>query len=124
MQRLIITGNLTRDPESRNVGDKTVTNFTVAVNRRKKANGTQEADFFRVAAWGKMGENCQKYLAKGRKVCVVGTVSVRAYTDKNGQPAASMEVFAEEVEFLSTQGGAAQSDSQGGFTEVETDLPF
>lgn len=124
MQRLIITGNLTRDPESRNVGDKTVTNFTVAVNRRKKANGTQEADFFRVAAWGKMGENCQKYLAKGRKVGVVGTVSVRAYTDKNGQPAASMEVFAEEVEFLSTQGGAAQSDSQGGFTEVETDLPF
>lgn len=129
MQKLVIVGNLTRDPESRSVGDKTVCNFTVAVNRRKKSDGTQEADFFRAAAWGKLGDNCQKYLAKGRKVCVVGTVSVRAYADKNGQPAASMEVFAEQVEFLSaSQGGAASADTGSGMTDVsgqvDGELPF
>lgn len=137
MQILTIVGNLTRDPDSRDVNGKTVCNFTVAVNRQKKPDGTQEADFFRVAAWGKMGENCQKYLTKGRKVGVTGTVSVRAYADQSGQPKASMEVFAKEVEFLSSAGGGnsaehtapaqapATDTNTGGFMAVETDeLPF
>ena len=133
MQHIVIIGNLTRDPEQRTLdGGKSVTNFTVAVNRRRKVNGQPEADFFRVAAWGVTGENCQKYLAKGRKVAVTGTVSCRAYADKNGQPAASLEVFAESVEFLSSRndGGGAESSEPastepGGFTQVETDeLPF
>lgn len=127
MQILTIVGNLTRDPESRDVNEKTVCNFTVAVNRQKKPDGTQEADFFRVAAWGKMGENCQKYLAKGRKVGVTGTVSVRAYTDQSGQAKASMEVFAKEVEFLTPAGGG-QSGSGSAPTDVtdqvQSELPF
>ena len=132
MNQLTIIGNLTRDPESKTMPDgKTVCNFTVAVNRRKKIEGQPEADFFRIGAWGKLGENCQKYLAKSRKVCVVGQVSTRAYTNKEGNPASQLEVFAEEVEFLS--GGNASSEQQsapeepatGGFTAVETDeLPF
>ena len=102
MNRLTIIGNLTKDPETRQTGNgKSVCNFTLAVSRREKdENGQNKADFFRVAAWGQMGENCQKYLTKGRKVAVVGTVSVRPYTDKDGKPAASMDVFAQEVEFL------------------------
>lgn len=137
MQKLFITGNLVRDPESRQTSaGKSVCNFTVAVNRREKdENGNNKADFFRVAAWGQMGENCQKYLSKGRKVTVIGTVSIHVYTDKEGKPAGSMEVFAQEVEFLSsgTQGNAeknasapAQAEEQtGGFTAVERDdLPF
>lgn len=133
MNKLIIIGNLTRDPETKTMQDgKTVCNFTVAVNRKKKTEGQPDADFFRVAAWGKLGENCQKYLTKSRKVCVTGQIAVRAYTNKNGEPAAQMEVFAEEVEFLSSNTGggeqapaSAPAESAGGFTAVETDeLPF
>ena len=71
------------------------------MNRQKKNNGTQEADFFRVSAWRQTGENCAKYLSKGKKVAVVGSVSVKPYTDKNGNANASMEVQAVDVEFLS-----------------------
>lgn len=131
MNHLAIIGNLTRDPESRSVGDKTVCNFTVAVNRRRKAEGQPDADFFRVAAWGHMGENCQKFLSKGRKVSVVGTVSVRPYLDKEGKAAASLEVFAEDVEFLSSAaGGGEAAASQAGpdvnMTPVDVgdSLPF
>lgn len=108
--------------------------FTVAVNRRgKQTEGQPEADFFRVSVWNKMGENCQKYLAKGRKVAVVGSVSVHTYQAQDGTTKASLEVFAQDVEFLSSggasQGQAEQSqpvtDPQSGFQAVETDqLPF
>lgn len=131
MNRLTIIGNLTRDPESKTTQNgKTVCNFTLAVNRRDKdENGNYKADFFRIAAWGQLGENCQKYLTKGRKVCVVGTVSVHAYTDKDGNPAGSLEVFAQEVEFLSPagHGGAEQTAPAPAPTAVDLDsseLPF
>ena len=108
------------------------------MNRRKtQANQDPEADFFRVAAWGKMGEVCQKYLAKGKKVSVTGSVSVHAYTDKNGNAAGNLEVFAQDVEFLSPVGGnggeqttstsapSVPAADPSGFSAVETDeLPF
>ena len=78
MNKLTIIGNLTRDPQLRTTQTGVnVCDFTVAVNRRQSAqqrqNGQQpEADFFRVTAWRELGENCSKYLAKGRKVAVVG----------------------------------------------------
>jgi len=134
MNKLIIIGNLTKDPESNQVGDKTVCNFTVAVNRRRKIEGQPEADFFRVDAWSKLGENCQKYLAKGKKVCVVGPVSVRTYTGNDGVTRASLELHADDVEFLSSansgdgQGNApapAPATDPSGYTPVDTDdLPF
>ena len=105
MQILTIIGNLTRDPETRTTtSGSTVCSFTVAVNRRKKTEGQPEADFFRVSAWNQLGDNCQKYLAKGRKVCVVGTVTAHAYTTQDGKAAASLEVMANNVEFLSARG--------------------
>lgn len=131
MNSLHIIGNLTHDPESRAVQDRTVCNFTVAVNRRPKREGQPEADFFRVAAWGKLGENCQKFLAKGRKVAVHGTVSARAYTAQDGNARASLEVFASDVEFLSSANGAEASEStpavQPNMTPVDIpddQLPF
>lgn len=127
MQMITIIGNLTRAPETRQVGDKSVCNFTVAVNRKKKPDGTQEADFFRVSAWGKTGEPCQKYLDKGKKVCVVGTVSAHAYAGQDGTPQASLEVFAQNVEFLSGNGGNGAGAAEGGTdvtAEVQGDLPF
>lgn len=110
MNVLNIIGNLTRDPESRQVGDKSVCNFTVAVNRRKKVEGQPDADFFRVSAWGKTGENCQKFLSKGRKVGVTGSVSVHPFAGQDGTPKASLEVLASDVEFLSS-GNSEQSSS-------------
>lgn len=131
MNCLNIIGNLTRDPESRQVGDKTVCNFTVAVNRRRKVEGQPDADFFRVSAWGKTGENCQKFLSKGRKVGVTGSVSVHPFAGQDGTPKASLEVLASDVEFLSSGKDGEQSSSApapaptADGTPVDTDeLPF
>lgn len=134
MNQLNIIGNLTSDPQSHTTNDgKNVCNFSVAVNRKKKIQGQPEADFFRVAAWGRLGENCQQYLAKGKKVRVTGSVSVSTYQANDGTTRASMEVYAEDVEFLSSTGAGAPPtnnadpapEQAGGFTAVETDeLPF
>lgn len=139
MNQIMLIGNLTRDPETRTVSTgKNVCSFNIAVNRRFKSPNQPDTDFFRISAWGAMGENCQKYLAKGRKVCVVGRVSAHAFTGNDGQPKASLEVFANEVEFLTSRAESTQQDSYSsspdqstpdttgnGFTEVDdTDLPF
>ena len=143
MNKLTIIGNLTRDPESRTTPNgNNVCTFTVAVNRRRSQNSNQpEADFFRVSVFGVVGENCQRYLAKGRKVAVVGAVSVSTYTGNDGQTRASLDVTAQDVEFLTPKGGdseaqynaaertAIQHDSMaqtgGGFVQVQDDdLPF
>ena len=139
MNKLTIIGNLTRDPELRTTSSGiNVCTFTVAVNRRRSANSNQpEADFFRVSAWRQLGENCQRYLAKGRKVAVVGAVSVQTYTGNDGTTRASLEVTADDVEFLSSRnedaGYAPAAPAQpvsaapamNGFEEVDDeDLPF
>ena len=118
MNKLTIIGNLTRDPQLRTTSTGiNVCDFTVAVNKRQssqqKANGQQaEADFFRVTAWRELGENCAKYLAKGRKVAVVGAVSVSQYTGNDGVTRANLEVTADDVEFLTPRD--AQSAPAGG----------
>jgi single-strand DNA-binding protein len=120
MNRLIITGNCTKDPELRTTPNgKNVCTFTVAVNRKKKIQGQPEADFFRVTAWRQLGENCAKFLSKGRKVCAVGPVSVSTYTGNDGVTRANLEVTAEDVEFLSPK------EQNGGYTQVApADNPF
>lgn len=105
MNKLIIIGNLTRDPEyGTTPGGKAVCNFNVAVNKRTRSDHP-EADYFRVTAWEQLGDNCARYLAKGKKVCVVGQVSTRVYTGNDGEARASLEVTAQEVEFLSPARG-------------------
>ena len=124
MNKLTIIGNCTKDPELRTTAQgKNVCTFTLAVNRRKRSEGQPEADFFRVSAWDAMGENCAKYLEKGKKVCVVGSVSVHAYSNSKGEPSATMEVLAQEVEFISPK--QEQRDQQSGYMKVEPDeLPY
>ena len=132
MNSLHIIGNLTGDPELRTTSSgQEVCNFTVAVNRRKTQNNQEPgADYFRVAAWGEKGKVCKQFLAKGRKVSVVGSVSCRAYKNNNGDAAASLEVKADEVEFLSPKDDQPKQskpkiDEQSGYEEVITDeLPF
>lgn len=107
-------GNLVADPELRTTqtGDS-VCSFRIAVNRRRRnADANQpEADFFRISAWRQLGENCSRYLAKGRKVSVVGTVSASAYTGNDGQAHASLEVQADDVEFLTPKGEAGENQA-------------
>ena len=124
MNKLTIIGNLTRDPELRTTSaGVNVCDFTVAVNRRQRRDAQTaqpEADFFRVSAWRERGELCAKYLAKGRKVCVVGPVSVRTFTGNDGQTRASLEVTADEVEFLSSRSDA---EAAGGYTAAAPETP-
>lgn len=103
MNQLTIIGNLTRDPELRVTSDGTsVCSFTVAVNRKKASReGQPEADYFSVSAWRQLGENCSRYLAKGKKVCVVGPVSLRTFRGRDGTEKSILEVTANDVEFLS-----------------------
>ena len=135
MNKLTIIGNLTRDPELRTVGSGiSVCDFTVAVNRRRTGEGQQEADFFRVTAWRQLGENCAKYLAKGRKVCVVGPVSVRTYQTQQGETRAQLEIPADDIAFLSPRDQAEEQyqaqerkaiQHETQFTQVDDDdIPF
>ena len=143
MERTSIIGNLTADPEMRTTQNGySVCSFTVAVNRRptkaqREAGQQPPAKFYRVSAWYELGENCAKYLSKGRKVLVEGTIDANAYiSQKDGQAHASLELTAKEVEFLSSNsGGQAQQaapepaaqmpDEAAGYTPVDPeDLPF
>ena len=124
MNKLTIIGNLTRGPETRvTQSGSSVCSFTVAVNRRG------QDDFFRVSAWNKTGETCQKYLAKGRKVAVTGPVSVSTYTGQDGKTYANLEVMAQDVEFLTPKGEqpapAPAAPANNGYQEVtDDDMPF
>lgn len=124
----MIIGNLCDKPILRHTQDGTsVCSFTVAVNRRRTADNQPEADFFNVSAWRLIGENCAKFLDKGKKVCVIGRVSLRTWENENKHGAA-MEILAEDVEFLSPRVSdpvAPPVDKATGFQKVETDdLPF
>ena len=128
MNLIFIIGNITRTPETRAAGETTVCNFDVAVNRDYKREGQPDADFFRVAAFGKLGESCQKYLDKGKKVAVTGEVSCRAYEAKDGTAKASLEVRASKVEFLTPKAAGANPEADAemqGFTDINSDdIPF
>ena len=133
MNKLIIIGNLTKDPELRHTQDGVaVCGFTVAVNRQKTQNNQDPgADFFNINAWRGLGENCARFLEKGKKVAVTGKISLRTW-EKDGKHGASLEVLADDVEFLSPRVSdiAATTptppvDAQSGMVQVETDeLPF
>ena len=134
MNKLSIIGNLCADPILRSTSSGvSVCSFTVAVNRRKtQQNQDPGADYFNVSAWRQLGENCAKWLIKGRKVYVSGPVSVRLFTRNDGTAGASLEITAEDVEFISPAGDqnnhsepAAPQADPSGMMPVETpDDPF
>lgn len=112
MNKVWLTGNLTRDPEMRSTSTGVpVCNFSIAVNRRFKnaQTGEQETDFFNIVAWRQLAELCSRYLAKGRKVAVFGSIQTRTYEDKNGGgKRTAFDIVADEVEFLSAAHGNDQ----------------
>lgn len=132
MNKIFLIGNLTRDPETRTTPNgKTVCGFDIAVNERR--GGQDNTTYFRISAWEKLGEICQRGLSKGKKVSVVGSVSARAYTDRNGKVNANLEVSAQDVEFLSPRDNYEHQERQAiqnenlpaGAIAVEMeDIPF
>ena len=129
MNQITLIGNLCSDPQMRTTPNGiAVCTFTVAVNRRQSTEaGSKEADFFRVTAWRQLAENCQRFLSKGRKVAVLGSISLNTYTKKDGTGGASLEVNADQVEFLSPKDAAEQPKPPAdGFIQVneQDDLPF
>lgn len=102
MNKITLIGNLTRDPElSQTPGGVSVCKFSIAVQRRfANADGEHETDFFNVIAWRKIGETAHKYLKKGNKACVVGSLQTRQYETREGEKRTAVEVVADEVEFL------------------------
>ena len=150
MNKVYLIGNLTRDPEMRSTSAGIpVCNFSIAVNRRFKnaQTGQQETDFFNIVAWRQLAELCGRYLAKGRKVAVFGSIQTRSYEAQDGSKRTAFDIVADEVEFLSSAnaGSAPSSDyhaavspapvqrqqapsyapADSGFTQVDDeDLPF
>lgn len=140
MNKIILIGNLTKPPELRATKKgETVCNFDIAVN--EKRGGQDNTLYFRVNAWRQLGENCAKYLAKGRKVFVSGPLSYRTYQAGDGSTRVQLEVTAEDVEFLSSRnddqaaGGyaapaaptypaTAQAEPSGMMPVEDDDLPF
>lgn len=109
MNKCVLVGNLTRDPElAETPSGISVCKFSIAVNRRyEDANGERQADFINIVTWRGLAENCGKYLAKGRKVAVSGSIQTRSYDDRNGDKRYVTEVVADDVEFIGGNANAA-----------------
>ena len=105
MNKVILVGNLTRDPElSETPSGIAVCRFSIAVSRDyANAEGNRETDFFNITVWRSRAENCGKYLKKGNKVAIVGSLQNRSYEDKDGNKRTVTDIVANEVEFLSSK---------------------
>jgi single-strand DNA-binding protein len=124
INRVVLTGNLTRDPELRSLpSGNSVCSLRVACNTRRKDNATGEwvdkPNYFDVTVWGAQGENCARYLAKGRPVGVDGRLEWREWQTQDGQKRQSVEIVADSVQFL---GGRDEAGSGNGFTP-RSDVP-
>ncbi len=113
MNKVFLIGNLTRDPElSTTNSGISVCRISIAVSRRfANADGSRETDFFNVVAWRAIAENCAKYLKKGSKIAVMGSIQNRSYEGTDGTKRYTTDITAEEIEFLSTKGDETASDN-------------
>lgn len=134
MNKVIIIGNLCADPESRTTQSGIAcTTFRMAVQRPyANPQGVREADFLNIVTWRQTAELCQKYLSKGRKVCMEGSIQTRSYDAQDGSKRYVTEIVADHVEFLSSGQNSKPSDNDAppehkndGFIPVDDDdLPF
>mgnify|MGYP000799992182 CR=1 FL=1 len=123
MNKVILMGRLTRDPEVRySQGEQAtaIARYTLAVDRRFKRDGDQTADFIGCVAFGKLGEFAEKYLRKGTKVVVTGRIQTGSYTNKDGQKVYTTDVIIEEQEFAESK---SASDNAGGFAPADRPSP-
>jgi single-strand DNA-binding protein len=131
INRVIITGNLTRDPELNALSGSgtSVCSLRIACNGRRRNPETnqweEQPNFFDVTVWGAQGENCSRYLSKGRPVAIDGRLRWREWTDKQGNKRQSVDIIAESVQFL---GGREDAGNGNGFSSSvrasESDVPI
>jgi single-strand DNA-binding protein len=124
INRVVLTGNLTRDPELRHTnGGMAVCSLRIAVNTRKKDAQTGEwgekPNYFDVTVWGAQGENCANYLSKGRPVAIDGRLEWREYQTQDGQKRQSVDIIADSVQFL----GSREGSENGGRFTPQSDVP-
>jgi single-strand DNA-binding protein len=124
---VVVTGNLTRDPELRSLNSGTkVCKLRIAVNSRRKNSETGEwvdkPNYFDVTVWGAQGENCATYLSKGRPVAVDGRLDWREWEANDGSKRQSVEIIANSVQFLGSRDGGGGGGNGNGFTP-RSDVP-
>lgn len=122
MNKVMLIGNLTRDPElSETPSGVAVCRFAIAVSRDyANADGTRETDFFNITVWRGRAENCGKYLKKGNKVAIVGSLQNRSYEDKDGIKRNVTDVVANEVEFLTPK---LEDETDEGVSSIKRERP-
>ena len=130
INRVVLVGNLTRDPELRNTpSGMSVCSLRIAGNTRRKDNATgqwtEKPNYFDVTVWGAQGQNCERYLSKGRPIAVDGRLQWREWTDKEGNKRQSVDIVADSVQFL---GGRDEAGNGNGFSSSshaqESDVPI
>ena len=125
MNKVILMGRLTRDPEVRYTqGDNAmaIARYSLAVDRRFKRDGEPDADFINCVAFGKSGEFAEKYLKKGTKVAVVGRIQTGSYTNKDGQKVYTTDVVVEEHEFAESKNSGSSDNNQSAPANKNTDF--
>ena len=125
INRVVLTGNLTRDPELRSLpSGMSVCSLRIASNTRRKNNSTgdweDKPNFFDVTVWGAQGENCARFLAKGRPVAIDGRLEWREWQDQQGNNRQSVEIIADSVQFL---GGRDEGQGGGSGFTPQSDVP-
>ena len=116
MNKVILMGNLTRDPEirySQGENSLAIARFSIAVNRRFSRQGDTETDFFNCTAFGKQAEFVEKYFKQGSRMLLTGRVQNDNYTNKNGERVYSVQIMADEIEFAERKSTADANASRG-----------
>ena len=127
MNKVILMGRLTRDPDMRGEGTGLVARYTLAVDRRFSRNEENNTDFINIVVFGKGAEFAEKYLKKGTKVVISGRIQTGSYTNKDGQKVYTTDVVAEEQEFAESKnaaGAGGQSEVSSSNNSVQDDGDF
>lgn len=128
MNRVILIGRLTKDPEIRATENTTIAMYSLAVDRKFKRDGEPTADFITCKAFGRCGEFAEKYLHKGTKIAVVGRIQTGSYTNKDGNKVYTTDVIVDEHEFVESKASNQEETKPTENTDFsdmpEADLPF
>lgn len=123
MNKVILMGRLTRDPEVRyGAGENStaVARYTIAVDRRFKRDGEQSADFIGCVAFGRNAEFAEKYLRQGTKIVLTGRIQTGSYTNRDGQKVYTTDIVVEEQEFAESKAAAAGNGGQGNYSRASS----
>ena len=127
MNKVILMGRLTRDPDvrySQGESATAVARFTLAVDRRFRRDGDTSADFIGCVAFGRQAEFAEKYLRQGTKVVLTGRIQTGSYTNRDGQKVYTTDVVAEDLEFAESKAAAAERGASAGFQPQQNSNPF